>query len=73
MAYMNVAHNLHTMPFKIILKIKCWKCKLRDIANIECLPFARWSATNLDTIQVLQMHLSLLNEHKKANHTLTTA
>ena len=64
MAYINVA-NLHTILFKIILKCKCWKSKLRDIANIECLPFARWSATNLDTIQVLQVKFSLLNQHKK--------
>ena len=64
MAYMNVAHNLHTMPFKIILKFICWKSKLRDIANIECPHFARWSANNLDTMQVLQVQLSLLNQHK---------
>ena len=73
MAYMNVAHNLHTILFKIFLKFICWMSKLRDIANIECLPYARWSATNLDTIQVLQVLFSLLNQHKKkANHTLTT-
>ena len=70
MAYMNVA-NLHIILFKIILKCICWKSKLRDIVNIECLPFARWSATDLDTIQVLQVLLSLLNQHNKKQTTLS--
>ena len=70
MAYMNVA-NLHTILFKIILKFICWKSTLRDIANIECPPFARWSATSLDTIQVLQVQFSLLNQHTKKQTTLS--
>ena len=71
MAYMNVAHNLHTILFNIILKFICWKSKLRDIASIECPPFARMSAINLDTIHVLLVQPSLLNQHKKKKTTLS--